>query len=390
MILGAGISQLPLIRTAKKMGLYVIVISRYGRYPGFSYADKVYYEDTTNIDRILGIAVLERIDGICKTGTDVAVRSIGQVADTLGLSGVSYDSATLSTNKWKMKRAFMEHGVRTAKFVRVGDREEAYRAFEALTPPLVYKSVDNGGSKGIVMVEDVSQAEGAFNLVMKATKKDFFIAEEYVEGIEFGAQAFVYDNRIQFIMPHGDLMFYGDAGVPIGHYVPYELTDEIIEDIHSQLEQSIRSLRLNNCAINADFILKNQKVYVIEVGGRAGATCLPELVSTYYGFDYYEQIIRAALRMNPVFPHRSAQPCACELLISKEDGEIVKLENENGNDEDIIQISFDYGIGDRIREFRIGTDRIGQMIVKGDSLEETLNRLEEVKSNIRIILKNAD
>ena len=83
MVLGAGISQLPLIQTAKNMGLHVIVVSRQGNYPGFALADQVYYEDTTNSQKIVEISKHEHIDGICSTGTDVAVKSIGCVVDAL-------------------------------------------------------------------------------------------------------------------------------------------------------------------------------------------------------------------------------------------------------------------------------------------------------------------
>ena len=41
MILGAGIYQVPLIRTARRMGLYTIVVSIPGDYPGFALADKI-------------------------------------------------------------------------------------------------------------------------------------------------------------------------------------------------------------------------------------------------------------------------------------------------------------------------------------------------------------
>ena len=40
-ILGAGIYQAPLIRQAKELGLFVIVVSSPGDYPGFALADKV-------------------------------------------------------------------------------------------------------------------------------------------------------------------------------------------------------------------------------------------------------------------------------------------------------------------------------------------------------------
>ena len=41
LILGAGIYQVPLIETAKRMGLETIVASIPGNYPGFALADKV-------------------------------------------------------------------------------------------------------------------------------------------------------------------------------------------------------------------------------------------------------------------------------------------------------------------------------------------------------------
>ena len=47
MVLGAGIYQVPLIKKAKSMGLYTIVTSIPGNYPGFKYADEVLYVDTT-------------------------------------------------------------------------------------------------------------------------------------------------------------------------------------------------------------------------------------------------------------------------------------------------------------------------------------------------------
>jgi biotin carboxylase len=374
MVLGAGISQLPLIRTAKQMGLYVIVLSSPGNYPGFAWADQIYYEDTTNIEKVLEISLIAQIDGICTTGTDVAVKAIGRVADTLGLYGVSYVAALRSSNKWEMKQAFIDHGVRSAKFMKITSLEEAYAATDLLSFPLIFKAVDSGASKGIVKVEHISQVEYGY---------------EFIEGVEFGAQAFIYNHTIQFVMPHGDLMFYGDAGVPIGHHVPYELPERVASDIHIQLERSVLALGLNNCAINADFIWNDQEVYVLEVGGRAGATCLPELVSTFYGFDYYEQMIRVALGMNPNFQIYASQPCACELLIAGEAGEIVNIVDTNQPHPNIIQISMDYAIGSRVSKFKVGTDRIGQIIVKGRSLDETLQLLDEVKRNITITINHA-
>ena len=44
LILGAGIYQVPLINTAKRMGIHTIVASIPGNYPGFALADQICYE----------------------------------------------------------------------------------------------------------------------------------------------------------------------------------------------------------------------------------------------------------------------------------------------------------------------------------------------------------
>ena len=61
MILGAGIYQVQLIRTAKEMGLYTIVVSIPGHYPGFELADKVYYENTVDLKKFLKLPEKKRL-----------------------------------------------------------------------------------------------------------------------------------------------------------------------------------------------------------------------------------------------------------------------------------------------------------------------------------------
>jgi phosphoribosylaminoimidazole carboxylase (NCAIR synthetase) len=125
MILGAGIYQVPLILKAKELGIYTIVVSIRGNYPGFNFADKCYFLDTRDFEGILEAASNEKIDGIITTGTDVAVKAIGYVNDKLGLSGISYRAAELSTDKALMKDAFVKGGVKSAEYSKVDTIEDA-------------------------------------------------------------------------------------------------------------------------------------------------------------------------------------------------------------------------------------------------------------------------
>ena len=391
LILGAGIYQVPLIKIAKELGIYTIVASIRGNYPGFEIADKVYYENTTDYRKILSIARREEIDGIVTAGTDVAVITIGKVCDALGLRGLSFEAAEFATDKLLMKQCYEKYGVRSAKFRRVSFDDPNYANIIAdLTLPVMFKSVDSSGSRGIVKVDSPSEYDHARNIVLENTRSDYFIVEEYIEGEEFGAQAFVQDGRLEFILPHGDYVFKGDTGVPVGHFAPYDLDPEILEDAGHQLAAAARAMQLDNCAINADFILKDGKTYVLELGGRSGATCLAELVSIYYGFDYYEKIVRVAIGEKVDFGISSGLsgqdgvPNASMLLVSDRDGVIVSQENRNAPDPDIVEVQFDHRPGDAVHKFRVGPHRIGHVITKGKSLDDAVSLLHKALDNITI------
>lgn len=382
--MGAGIYQVPLIKKAREMGIYTIAVSIPGNYPGFPLADQVCYENTVDYDRILQIAREEKIDGIVTAGTDVAVITIGKVCDELGLTGLSFEAAKVASNKILMKKKYEEYGVRTARFREVSFEEDVYEKTKELNFPLIFKAVDTSGSRGIIRVNSREEFEGARQVVQANTRSHYYIVEEFLEGEEFGAQAFVYRGKVQFILPHGDYVFQGDTGVPIGHFAPYDLGEAIVEDAREQLEKAIEAMGLDNCAINADFILKDGKTYVLELGGRSGATCLAELVSIYYGFDYYEKLILAALGEDVDFPQESAVPNASMLLRSDRDGVIQSIENDNEPDEDICEIQFDYKPGDQVYKFHVGPHRIGHVITKGATLQEAVDKLQEALGKIRI------
>lgn len=384
MIMGAGIYQVPLIKKAKEMGIYTIAVSIPGNYPGFAFADKVIYENTVDYERILEVAKEEKIDGIVTAGTDVAVITIGKVCDELGLAGISFEAAKIASNKILMKRKYEEYGVRTARFREIGFDEDLNEKIQGMNFPMIVKAVDSSGSRGITRVNSADEFENALKAVKSVTRTDHYIVEEFIEGKEFGAQAFVQNGKLKFAIPHGDYVFQGDTGVPIGHFAPYELSKDIIDDAEEQLEKAIKAMGLNNCAINADFILKDDKTYVLELGGRSGATCLAELVSIYYGFDYYEKLIRAALGEDVEFPQNHAVPNASMLLRSDKDGVIRSITNNNVEDENICEIQFDYKVGDEVKKFHVGPHRIGHIITKGETLDQAVEKLHEALENIII------
>jgi biotin carboxylase len=388
MVLGAGFPQTKLLTTAKRLGYETVVCSIPGDYPGFQYADEISYTDISDPEAVLQAAKALNVGGIATCCLDTGIRALGYACERLGLPGLSEAAAICSADKWQMKTAFMNAGVNTARCCQIENKAALDDALQRLNLPLVVKAVDLQGSKGVYICRTLEQVYDSYQLVLGLTRQSYCIIEEYIEGNELGAQAFVYQGEILFVLPHGDNTYMSKTAVPIGHYVPIDADASVVDAAIQQSKKAILALGLDNCAVNIDLIEKDGKVYVIELTGRAGATCLPELVSIYYGLDYYAMIATMAMGGDPriLFNAREGKQVAnaSRMLLSERSGVVKAIHNDVVMDEHIYDLSLIIKPGDTINRFTNAKDRLGQVIVSGDTLEQCLQRVDQVLTQIKI------
>lgn len=312
MILGASYSQLPLIRAAKAAGIYTIAASIPGNWQGFQEADEYTYTDISDSQAVLREAKRLKIDGIVTCCMDTGVPAVGAVCEEMGLCGPSRKAAETASNKYLMKEAFAKNGVSAAKHIRVQSEEELKAALETLSFPVVVKAVDLMGSRGIFRSDTKEEALENYKKTMEATRKDYCLVEEFIEGTLFGAEAMIQNGKLVFCMADNTESYPGYVPTPVGHSVPFEKEEELGEQVREQVRKAASAVGLDNCAVNCDLIYKDHKVYVIEITGRAGATCLPEITGLYYHVDYYEAIAKLALGMDvsPLFQRKTPWRCS--------------------------------------------------------------------------------
>ncbi len=391
MVLGAGYPQVRLLQAAKALGYATVVCSIKGDYPGFSHADETVYADISNPQEVLEAAEQYQADGIATCCLDTGLQALGFTCERLGLIGLREAAAVCCADKWSMKQAFSEHRVHTAKCYCIREEKELEGALCSLALPVLVKAVDLQGSKGVYICRTREEVWESYQQAMKMTRRDFCLIEEYIEGREFGAQAFIYRGEILFILPHGDHTYMSHTAVPVGHYVPFDLPEELIALTKMEVTKAIRAIGLDDCAVNIDLIEKDGMIYIIELTGRAGATCLPELVSIYYGVDYYKMIAMMAVGEDPrkLFEKRAGRQTAnaSKMLLAEQDGRVKRIHNPIQWDEKVCEISLYVKEGDFVRKFSSAKDRIGQVIVKGSDYEECCKKIEEIQSQIEIELE---
>ena len=387
LVLGAGIYQVPLIRHVQDRGMRAIVLSIPGPYPGIALADEFVPVNTTDERGVVQIAHDRGVSAVLTTGTDVALRSLGAVVDEVGPPGPAYATACRATNKLDMKRALAAGGVRTARFVEVRDPSQAEAAWDELLSPhdadapwygVMAKCPDRSGSRGIVRACSRGDVRPATERAIGASLCGYALMEEFVEGHEIGVDGYVDEHGSVSLMALHDKVVKGNgsANVPVGHRMSAGFTKKCLNqtDIAEQVAHTTRAIGMRSCFYNMDILVDDAgRAWVIEVGVRAGATCIPEVVGGHLGFDYYDAMVDVALGEQPVFP-RSPLRGASEgrLLLTMRSAVAAQvdiasvlspIETRYGL---TLDASLDYAPGEDLPRFENGTSRIGQVTCVGD------------------------
>lgn len=385
MVVGAGFGQLPAILTAKKMGLRVVAIDRNSDALGMKYADIALPIDVLDIDGAIEAGRRYKIDGIMTMQTELPVPAIGAVVDELGLNGVRFEVAKTCTNKIETRHRFAERNIPQPDFRIVSTYEEAVDAAKEIKFPCVTKPADNSGSRGITKVINMNGIESAFMRAIRYSRQGKVLVEEFVEGIEVGAQCFSINGHCERVLVHNDTMSLPPCMLPTGHSFPSTLDEKTLKETEEAIATTVDALEIETGPSNIDLIWdKNFKPVVIEVGARIGATCLPELVYYHTGIDWIKAAILASLGETLDLTAAQSTPCAALILEAPENGELAgySIPDEVKKIDGLLEIEVTAEIGQIVNKLTKGTDRIGKVVVTDKTVEAAERKAEWIKSQV--------
>ncbi|MCR5041116.1 MAG: ATP-grasp domain-containing protein [Clostridia bacterium] len=389
LILGAGRGQTELYRSAKRFGFTAIAASVAGDYPGFALADEIVYADISDKLAVSEAVEALHIDAVATACIDTGIEALGYVCDKFSLRGPSAPVGALSADKLLMKEAFRRHCLPSPEFRKITCEDDLKTVRNELRYPLVVKAVDLQGSRGISIVSSDGRLSEAYSAAMAETRAAYCIVEEYVEGIDCGAQALVVNGDVLFVLPTGNISFRGKTNIPVGHYVPFDADPAVLNRIDAVCRSAVSELGIDNCAVNFDLIVSGDRVYIIELTSRLGANCLPELINAYYGVNVYDCVIAAAAGV-PVPSTRFERVCRetylARMILPSETGVIRSIENRNHPCPGVIDSSFFVRPGDQVHRFENSRHCAGQVIVKGNSLAECMTLADSTIDNIDLIM----
>ena len=387
-ILGAGPMQVPAIRTAKGLGLFVIAADINPRAEGNVFADVAIETDIKDYVRLAAWAGKFRekyhISAVFP-GADVAVTAAA-INERLGLPGISFDVAAASNNKALMKQKWLSDGVPTPNAMEIRNRAEAVEASKRMGCPVIVKAIDSSASRGTKIVEIASDLAQAVENAKSHSTTDSCLIEEYVEGSEQSVET-VMHNGTQLRCGIVDRHFgFFPFPVETGHTNPTLLPLDVQERIYKVVEQAALSLGITSGPAKADMILTGKGPMILEMAARlSGGFHSQYTTPLATGMNPIRAVIRQSLG-DPDFAsdlqvqkHHFAR---CEAVFPPP-GRVLEVEGY----ERALQIPGVHRIflfkhqGDIIRNYENCADRPCYVIVSADSrqeLQSVMGKLKEV------------
>ncbi|MBP3338713.1 MAG: ATP-grasp domain-containing protein [Lachnospiraceae bacterium] len=374
-IIGASEFQNPLILKAKEFGYETHVFAWKDGSVGEKTADYFYDISIVNKEEIYEKCVGIQPDAVATIASDLANITVQYLCKKLGLICNSDKCIENSTNKYKMRRALEENGVKVPKYTTIVDIQDKHK-IQKFEFPIIIKPTDRSGSRGITKVNNGEELDYGVEKALKYSFEKAAIVEEYITGDEYSCETISWKGEHHILAITKKFTTGSPKFIETAHIEPANLEKCDIDKVKEEVIKALDALDIKYGAAHTEFkISENGEVRIIEIGSRMGGDCIgSHLVGITTGFDYLKMVIDVAMGIEPQFDVGCAKRfAAVKFVFEKKDIETLeKIRKECS--EDIIYISeierFDN------REIVDSGSRYGFYIVKGNGYNELLQKLE--------------
>ena len=396
-VIAAGKLQVPVIKKAKEMGLYVVASDGDPNAIGLKLADKPIVANITSEEEMLRVAREEQVDGVIHPCSEVSMNVMGRINDELGLSGISREAAIRATNKHLMRKAFEAGNAPSPKSILTESAEDAWNQLMAMPTDAILKPSRNSGSRGIAKVaksefqgsEGFKKFQGLYNVALEESRDKSVLIEQFIEGPEFSIEIIVWNGQVNVLTVTDKKTTEAPHFVELGHSQPSCFSAEDVEKLKAAAVAGVKALGVNNCACHAEAKLMDGKAYLMEIGARLGGDFIStELTHLSTGIDMVAAAINCALGIEPCLEPTEEKHGVCIRYFCPKPGKLVSISNiEVLEDERVYLWEIYHKVGDIIPEVTSSLSRSGHVIVTEKDAKTAIAFAESLLNEVKMVTK---
>lgn len=389
LVLAAGILQVPVIKKAKEMGIYVIAADGDPKAVGLQYADKGVVVNITSEKDVLEVVKAENIDGVIHPCSEVSMNVMGRINDELGLSGITRKQAFQATNKHLMREAFEKLNAPSPMSFCFDDVQEAWECFCSKIPDDgILKPSRNSGSRGIAKInKEVSRDkfDELFNRAMSESRDKSVMLEQFIEGPEFSVEIIVWNHYANVLTVTDKKTTGAPYFVEMGHNQPSVYPDDTVNKIKEAAILGVKALGVNNCACHAEIKVQDGAAYIMEIGARLGGDFIStELTHLSTGIDMVAAAINCALGIKPNLTPKEKHQGVCIRYFCPKPGKLINIDGLEILESPQVYLWEIYRkVGDMIPEVTSSLSRSGHVIVTAESPEAAIVFADNIIDNVK-------
>jgi len=239
----------------------------------FDTADKLYFEPLF-IEDVYNVIRKEMPKGVIvqfggQTAINLAPKLVSRGVQILGTSVESIDVAE---NRKRFERLLRELNIPQPQGYAVTTISEAITAAETIGYPVLVRPSYVIGGRAMMIVHCDEELTNYVREASSLSKDHPILIDEYIEGMEVEVDAIC--DREDILIP-GIMEHIERTGVHSGDsfcvYPPQNISDHVIQTVIEYTKKISIALQVSGL-VNIQFVVKNERVYIIEVNPRASRT----------------------------------------------------------------------------------------------------------------------
>lgn len=374
LLLGGSFGQIPKIKEAKRRGLYTILCDYLPDNPGKELVDKFYLASTTDKAKVLEIARENDIDFVLAYCSDPAVPTSAYVSKKLGLIGNSPESIKLLTHKNLFRNFQKKNRFKSPDYIVLKDSVDTQLERANSLFPAVVKPVDSSDTKGITLVEKMSELQTAVQHAFQFTTCGRVIIEEKVDSkiANLHGDGFVIDGELEFC-ELGDYLFTSAVNPlkPSSTIFPSRLDQQKLQQVETEVAQIIKKSGYEFGPVNIEArINAENEIYVMEIGPRSGGSYTPQAIQHSTGFDMLGALFDVILNEEISIPEQNQKPTINFTIHFNKEGIFDSFEIDEDLKPFVAEKHIFVQPGDRIKSYDKPGSSLGGVIFTFKNLKE--------------------
>lgn len=395
LILGSNPETIPLIETAKSMGLYTIVTDNDPNAPAKKFADRGINIDGMDVDSLVNFCKQEKIDGVLVGVADRLIEPYQKVCEALELPcyGNQYQCEVL-TNKGKFNNLCKEHNIQNIPSITFY-KTDLITNIQDLTYPIFIKPIDRNSGKGMSVAYNEQELSIGIEKAFNNTSSDYILLEKFMDCNDV-IISYTIVNGNPILSAIADRHTTREQGktsqVCLGAVYPSNLLDKYINNEHSKISKLLKNIGLKNAILTISAFIENDIFHYYDPGFRLQGEAPNLHIQKISGFDQKSFLIDIALgedlnnKYNIIQADNENYSATIWFLLKK--GIINEIQGFDllKNDPSIFHISRRLFEGSIISDEMTGTEAqvMARIYLHCKTKEDLNNKITEIQNTIKV------